>query len=76
MNRNADILNMKTSRILLMAAALFAAGCKNPVNLSGSYATPAQDVSGTVAITTNAVTVGGAYATTNESVGGAVTVGK
>lgn len=74
--RNADIGNMKTTRILLAAAVLLTAGCKNPINLSGSYATPAQDVAGTVAINTNSVTVGGAYANTNQSVSGSVTVGK
>jgi hypothetical protein len=57
MNRKADILNMKTMRILVAAAALCAAGCKTPVNLSGSYATPAQDITGTVNLTTNSVTV-------------------
>jgi uncharacterized lipoprotein YajG len=73
---NRYILNMKKSQILLLAAALFAAGCKNPVNLSGSYATPKQDVSGAVNITTNSVTVSGAYTNTNQAVGGSVTVGK
>jgi uncharacterized lipoprotein YajG len=77
MKRNADMINMKTSRILpVAAAALLAAGCKNPVNLSGSYATPAQDITGSVSVTTNSVTVGGTCAKTNETVGGSVTVGK
>jgi hypothetical protein len=69
---------MKTSKILVVAAAaaLAAAGCANPVNLSGSYATPAQDITGTVNLTTNSVTVGGDYSRTNETVGGTVTVDK
>jgi len=76
MNRNANILNMKKSQILLLAAAVCVAGCKNPVNLSGSYATPKQDVTGAVNITTNSVTVSGTYANTNQTAGGSVTVGK
>jgi uncharacterized lipoprotein NlpE involved in copper resistance len=67
---------MKKSQILLMAAALCLAGCKNPINLAGSYATPKQDVTGGVNITTNSVTVSGSYANTNQSAGGSVTVGK
>jgi uncharacterized lipoprotein YajG len=76
MNRHANILNMKKSQILLLAAVLVAAGCKNPVNLSGSYDTPKQDVAGAVTIATNSVTVSGAYTNTNQSVGGSVTVDK
>jgi hypothetical protein len=59
MNRKADIINMKMSRILLMAAAAWlAAGCKNPVNLSGSHATPAQEIGGRLNVTSNSVSVG------------------
>jgi uncharacterized lipoprotein YajG len=76
MKRHADILNMKNSPILLLAAALFVAGCKNPINLAGSYATPKQNVAGSVTINTNSVTVSGAYTNTNQTVGGSVTVGQ
>jgi starvation-inducible outer membrane lipoprotein len=77
MNRKRRHQNMKTKRILLVAAAaLCAAGCTNPVNLSGTYDTPAQDITGTVNVSTNGVTVGGTYVNTNQSAGGSVTVGK
>lgn len=40
--------------------SLLAGGCKTPVDISGSYSTPAQTVSGNVNVATNGVSVSGA----------------
>ncbi len=68
---------MKKKFASILAAAAFAtAGCKNPLAISGDYATPKQTISGGVTTTTNSVIVTGGYSTTNQTIGGSVTVGK
>ena len=66
----------KKYAFILVAAALTSAGCKNPLSISGNYATPKQTISGGITTTTNSVTVTGGYSTTNQAIGGSVTVGK
>jgi hypothetical protein len=68
---------MKSKIILPLVSALFlAAGCNTPVDVSGDYSTPKQNISGSVGAGTNGVTVSGGYSTTNQNVNGTVTVGK
>ncbi len=60
----------------LLLIVLAFAGCKAAVDVSGSFATPRETVTGVVQSTTNAVTVGGTYQVGNTNIGGSVTVGK
>jgi hypothetical protein len=46
-------------KMAVAVVALGLAGCKEPVNVSGSYSTPAQTVSGDVNVATNGVSVSG-----------------
>jgi hypothetical protein len=70
----------KILRLLTFAplglCALALIGCKAAIGLSGSFATPAQTVTGTLQTTTNSVTVGGTYQAGTTNIGGAITVGK
>jgi hypothetical protein len=56
MNKTYDRVRMKMA---VAVVALGLAGCKEPVNVSGSYSTPAQTVSGDVNVATNGVSVSG-----------------
>lgn len=58
-NTTYDKLKMKMAAGAMLVAALALAGCKEPVNVSGTYATPAQTVSGDVDLATNGVSVSG-----------------
>jgi hypothetical protein len=66
----------KLTSLLLVAGLFVTGGCNTPVDVSGNYATPKQNISGGINATTNGVTVNGVYSTTNQTVGGSVTVGK
>ena len=60
MNKTYDRVRMKMAGAGAVAVvALGLAGCKEPVNVSGSYSTPAQTVSGDVNVATNGVSVSG-----------------
>ncbi len=67
---------MKKLLIATSLVALVAVGCKNPVSVSGDYATPKQTIAGGVTLTPNSVTVDGSVSNATQSVGGSVTVGK